>query len=119
MTDRLRDIERAGGIQFLTGRGESVGFYRGPQGTLIVRAQAASLGLETIDVPLTRVDMLCLQSYVSELLLRGGGEPMVPFAQLPEALQRLRQRGFPPCQHPSVFVQSDGMCNYCGTQVRS
>ncbi len=99
MTDRLRDIERAGGIQFLTGRGESVGFYRGPGGTLIVRALSGAFHLEAIDVPLTRVDMLSLQSFIAQVMTERGGAP--------------------PCPHPPIYVQPDGMCTYCGTQVRS
>lgn len=116
MTDRLRDIERAGGIQFLTGRGESVGFYRGPKGTMIVRSLGAAMHLEHVDVPLSRVDMLSLQSFIEQVMLEGA-EPVVPFAQLPEALQRLRRNGFPPCLHPSSHVGPDGICQYCGEQA--
>jgi len=74
MTGRTLALERDGGIQFLTGRGESVSFIRGPRGTCTVQAMDDRMGASTLDVPLTRMDVMSLHHFLAELLMRSEGQ---------------------------------------------
>lgn len=99
---------------FLNDKGPGVSFYTSTEDNVrkLVMHGQVTRGAEPWCITLEQGDVRQLRDFCSAWL--GDTAPMLPFAELPEALQRLRRNGHPPCHHPPSFVGPDGVCQYCG-----
>lgn len=94
--DPLQAAQEDGGLAFFNGRGGSVGVFPGPEGMAAILRHMSYRDdrFDTVDVPLSRADLLRLYAFIGELLMRTSP------ATKPEALERLRREGIPPWVAP-------------------